>query len=144
MPNTITSANAALTLSVPSVFPVPIPIEGFSTDDAFDTENVAPNEAIMGVDGTLSGGYTPYPVKLKIVLQADSPSSIFFDQWRQAMDTVKEAYPGNMTIVAPSIGKIFTFLTGFLTGDMPTPQGKKVLQPQTYEVTFQSVSVAPV
>ncbi len=144
MPNTITSANASLTLSVPDVFPVPIPIEGFATDDAFDTENVAPTETLMGVDGLLSGGYTPYPVKLKIVLQADSPSSIFLDQWRQAMDAAKEAYTANATIVAPSIGKIFTFMGGFLTGDMPTPQGKKVFQPQTYEITFQSVSAAPV
>lgn len=144
MSNTITSANASLSLSVAGVFPVPIPIEGFSTDDAFDTENVAPNEAIMGVDGKLSGGYTPYPVKLKIVLQADSPSNLVFDAWRQAMDAVKEAFPANCTIIAPSIGKVYTFLGGFLTGDMPTPQGKKVLQAQTYELTFQSVSAAPV
>ena len=144
MPKTITSANAALTMSVPGIFPVPIPIEGFATDDAFDTENVAPCEALMCVDGNLSGGYTPYPVKQKFVLQADSPSSIFFDQWRQAMDAVKEAYPANFTLVMPSVGKVATFLKGFLTGDMPAPAGKKVLQPQTYEITFESVSVAPV
>jgi hypothetical protein len=144
MPNTITSANAEFTLSVPDVFAVPVPIEGFSTDDAFDTENVAPNEAIMGVDGVLSGGYTPYPVKLKFVLQADSPSNLAMDEWRQAMDAARETFPANATIIAPSIGKVFTFTTGFLTGDMPTPQGKKVLQSQTYEITFQSVTAAPV
>lgn len=144
MSNTITSANASLSLSIAGVFPVPIPIEGFSTDDAFDTDNVAPTEAVMGVDGKLSGGYTPYPVKLKVVLQADSPSNLIFDAWRQAMDAAQEAFAANMTIIAPSIGKVYTFLGGFLTGDMPTPQGKKVLQSQTYEITFQSVSAAPV
>lgn len=144
MSNTITSANASLTLNVPGVFPIPVPIEGFSTDDAFDTENVTPNETLMGVDGTLSGGYTPYPVKQKIVLQADSASLSVFDQWRQAMDQAKEAYPASMTIVAPSIGKVFTFLQGFLTGSMPAPPGKKVLQPQTFEITFQSVTAAPI
>lgn len=143
MPNTITSANSSFSLAIPDVFPVPAPIEGYSTDDAFDTENVAPNETLMGVDGLLSGGYTPYPVKLKVVLQADSPSNSVFDQWRQAMDAAKETFQANATIVCPSIGKIFTFVGGFLTGAMPTPQGKKVLQPQTYEITFQSVSAAP-
>jgi hypothetical protein len=144
MANTITSANAQLTASVPGVFAAPVPIEGFATDDAFDTENVAPTETLMGVDGLLSGGYTPYPVKFKIVLQADSPSIAFFDQWRAAMAAVNETFPANLTLVAPSIGKIFTFLTGFLTGAMPTPPGKKVFQPQTFEITCQSVSAAPV
>jgi hypothetical protein len=144
MPNTITSANAQFTLSVPGVLPVPVPIEGFAADDAFDTENVAPNEAIMGVDGNLSGGYTPYPVKLKFVLQADSPSIAFMDQWLGAMKTATETYQANATIVAPSLGKIYTFLIGFLTGAIPTAPGKKVFQPQTYEITFESVSAAPV
>lgn len=144
MPNTITSANASLTLNIPAVFPAPVPIQGFSTDDAFDTENVAPNETLMGVDGVLSGGYTPYPVKQKIVLQADSPSLAVFDAWRQAMDAALEAYQASMTIVCPSIGKVFTFVGGFLTGGMPAPPGKKVLQPQTFEITFESVSAAPI
>ena len=144
MSNTITSANASFSLSVPGVFAVPIPIEGFATDDAFDTDNVSPTETLMGVDGVLSGGHTPYPVKLKFVLQADSPSNLFMDQWRQAMDAVNETFPCNATIIAPSIGKVYTFTAGHLTGVMPTPQGKKVLNPQTYEITFQAVSAAPV
>ena len=141
---TLTDANAAISLAVPEVFAVPVPISGFSVDDMFDTENVAPNETLMGVDGVLSGGYTPYPVKLKIVLQADSPSNIYFDQWRQAMDAATEAYTAELTITAPGPGKIWTFTRGFLTGDMPTPGAKKIFQPQTYEITFNSVSAAPV
>ena len=141
---TLTSANSKFSLSVASVFPVPVPMQGYATDDAFDTENVAPNEAIMGVDGVLSGGYTPYPVKLKFVLQADSPSNLFMDQWRQAMDQATDSFSANATIVAPSLGKIFTFTKGFLTGAIPTPPGKKIFQPQTYEITFNLVSAAPV
>lgn len=142
--STLTSANSKFSLSVPGIFPVPVPIQGYSADDAFNTENVAPNEAVMGVDALLSGGYTPYPVKLKFVLQADSASNLFLDQWRQSMDQATDAFPCNATIVAPSLGKIFTFTRGFLTGDMPTPSAKKIFQPQTYEITFQSVTAAPV
>ena len=140
---TITDANSSFTLNVPGVSPVPVPIQGYATDDAFDTENVAPNEAIMGVDANLSGGHTPYPVKLKFVLQADSLSNDFMDQWRLAEDQVEDSYPCSATIVAPSIGKIYQFTKGFLTGVVPTPPGKKVFQPQTYEITFESLSAAP-
>jgi hypothetical protein len=117
-------------------------MKGYSADDAFDTDNVAPNEVLMGVDAILSGGYVPYPVKLKFVLQADSPSNYFMDAWRQAMDAARDAYPANATIVSPSVGKIWTFTKGFLTGAMPTPPGKKLYQPQPYEVTFQSITTA--
>lgn len=143
MARTITDANSEFSLSVPDVFPTPQPIQGYATDDAFDTENVAPNEALMGVDGRLSGGYTPYPVKLRFVLQADSDSNDVIDQWRQAMDSATEAFDCSVTIACPSIGKRYTFLRGFLTGATPTAQGKKVLMPQTYEVTFEQLITAP-
>lgn len=141
---TLTSANSKMSLSVPDVFPVPQAIQGYAADDAFDTDNVAPNEVLMGVDGLLSGGYTPYPVKLKIMLQANSPSIATLDQWAQAMGQATDAFPANLTIVAPSLGKIFTFTKGFLTGYVPTPPGKKIFQPQTFEITFESVSAAAV
>lgn len=141
---TLTVANSSFTLSLPDVFPVPQPIEGYSADDAFDTENVAPSEAVMGVDANLSAGYTPYPVKLKFVLQGDSPSNEVMDTWRQTMDQQRETFFANATIVAPGLGKVFTFTKGSLTGDMPMPQGKKIFQPQTYEITFQNITAAPV
>ena len=141
---TLTVANSSFTISAPDVFPVPVPMQGYAADDAFDSENVVPNETLMGVDGNLSGGYVPYPVKLKFVLQADSPSNLFMDQLRQAMDGAQEAFIINATIVAPSVGKIWTFTRGFLTGAVPTAPGKKLFQPQTYEITFNSVSTAPV
>lgn len=144
MPRTITSANATLTLACPGVFTTPQAIEQFATDDAFDTENVAPNEAQMGVDGKASFGHTPYLIKQKVVLQANSPSNDVFDQIRQAEDAVDEVMPISMTLVMPSISKIFNFINGALTGDMPTPSGKKVLGPQTYEITFERVTAAPI
>jgi len=141
---TLTDANAAFTISVPDVFAVPVPIEGFSTDDAWDTENIAPSEAMMGVDGKLSAGYTPYPVKLKFVLQADSLSIDAMDTWIAAMKASKETFWANATIVVPGTGKLYTFTKGSLTQGKPTPQGQKVLRPQTYEVTFESYNAAPV
>lgn len=144
MPRTITSANATLTLNAPGVFAVPQAIEQFSTDDAFDTENVAPNQAEKGVDGVASFGHTPYLVKQKVVLQANSPSNDVFDRIRQAEDADNETQSISMTLTVPSIGKIGNFINGALTGAMPAPPGKKVLGPQTYELTFDRLIVAPI
>lgn len=138
----LTVANSSFSLSVTSVFAVPIPMQEYSADDAFSTENVVPNETLMGVDGNLSGGYVPYPVKLKFVLQADSLSIIFMDQWRQAMDQAQTTYTANATIIIPALVKIFTFTKGFLTGAMPMPGAKKIAQPQTYEITFNKMTAA--
>ena len=52
----ITSSSAVFMLSVPLVFPVPQQLQGFSTDDAFDTDSVEPGETKMGVDGIFSAG----------------------------------------------------------------------------------------
>lgn len=143
MARTITSANATLTLNCPGVFAVPQSIEQFSVDDAWDVENVAPNEAQKGVDGVASFGHTPYLVKKKVVLQANSPSNDVFDQIRQVEDTTNEVQSISMTLVIPGISKIVNYINGALTGDMPVPPGKKVLGPQPYEMTFDRVIAAP-
>jgi hypothetical protein len=144
MASTISSANASAMLNVSSVFAVPIPLAGWATDDAFDSENVSPVEAKIGVDGLASFGYTPYLVKVKMVFQPNSPSIYFMDLWRQTMDAAQEAYTGSLTIVAPSVGKLWTFSNGSLTGALPLPPGKKVLMAQTYEMTFNGFSVVAI
>jgi hypothetical protein len=139
---TLTTANSAFTLEVPSVFAAPIPMEGYAADDQFDTDSISPNEVLSGVDNKLSGGYVYVPVKLKFTLQADSPSIFYMDTWYQSMRSNSEAFTANATIVAPSVGKIWTFTKGFLTGYKPTPNAKKLMQPQVYEVTFQNYTSA--
>lgn len=142
---TLTVANSAFTLATNSpATPVPIPMVGYAADDAFDVENIAPNEVMPGVDGRLSGGYVYVPVKLKFTLQADSPSILFLDLWWQSMGANKDAFTASATIVAPSLGKIWTFTKGFLTGYKPIPSGKKLFQAQPYEITFESMITAAV
>ena len=141
---TLTIANSSFTISVPNVSPVPIPIVGYQTDDAFESENVSPNEVKMGVDGIMSAGHTPYVVKLKFVLMADSLSNAFMDLWNADENQANETYYANATIVAPSLLSIFTFTKGAMTGYTPIPPGKKIAEARTYEITFQSKTTAPV
>lgn len=127
------------TLSVPAVFPAPINLQGFATDDAFATERVEPAEIILGVDGIASAAYIPFLSKTIIALQADSPSLLTFDTWLAAQIAAQEIYLASAIILYPSIGKSFSLYNGALTSLIQFPAAKKILQPSSFEITWQSI-----
>jgi hypothetical protein len=139
----LTSANSQLAIAVDTIYPVPVYIQGYSTDDAFRSDDVSSAETQMGVDGQLSGGFTPYPVELYIMLQADSPSMPVFDNWLQAQTTTRTLYTANATLTIPGLGQIWTFTKGFLTQSSPLQSGKKILQPRNFKITFEQFSPGP-
>ena len=141
---TITSANAAIVLTVPDVNPIPQILSGFAADDAFIHEAFEMTETRMGVDGILSAGYTPNPKKWRVIFQPDSPSILVFDNWGLAMEAAKEAYPASMQIVLKSIGKAYDFDTGWLRNFKKLPDARRVLEPQEYEIEWQSIVPAPI
>ena len=140
---TLTSANSTLSLQIAGLYPVPQSIQGYAADDAFAVDDVSPVETMIGVDGKLSGGFTPYPTKLHITLQADSASNAIFDNWLSAQLAAKETYIANVAISLPGTGEKFIMTRGFLTAGTPMANAKKVLQPRKYEITFESCTKAP-
>lgn len=141
---TLTSANSVLTLGVQNLFNVPVQIQGFATDDGFATNDVETGEALMGIDGHLSGGFTPYPTQLEITLQADSPSNTFFDAIINAERVAREKYILNGSILIPSLGLLFALTRGFMGTVSNVPVAKKVMQPRKFQIIFESVVGAPV
>lgn len=139
---TITSANSILTMVVPGLFPVPVSIQGYSTDDAFMLDALDLAETVMGVDGKMSAGYVPKEVKLTITLQADSDSKEFFAILTQAVKTAREIFYMSATLSLPSTGESFTFTRGILTSVDQAPAAKKMLQPQKFVITWESVNRA--
>lgn len=142
MSRTITSANSSFVLSIAGVFNVPIPIEGYAADDAFAVEAFDTAETPMGVDGHMAAGFVPTPKKLTVMLMPDSPSLEVFDAWLGAMETAKEVFFAEATIVLPSIGKTYNMRKGVLTSAVKLPPAKKVLQPVQYVITFESIQPA--
>lgn len=143
---TITSANAALQLSVAGVFSSPVQIQGFGADDAFTHDAISPTAVEMGVDGFLAGGFTYVPRPFSMMLLAASPSVFFFDQWYLAMlsgPSGPEALVCNGSLALPSVGKKYTMSNGFLTSYKPGPDGKKMLTVQPFTITFQSIIPSP-
>ena len=141
MPDTtITSANSVFTIVVPGLFPAPVQLRGYSSDRAFTTEAVDMAEVQMGVDGRMTAGFVPNPVKQTITLQADSPSKDIFTALIQAMKTAREVYFVSGSIVLPSTREVFTLTRGILTNAKQIPDAQKVLQPVDYVITWESVN----
>jgi nitroreductase len=140
---TITSANSVFTIVIAGLFPAPVQLQGYASDKAFATEAVALAEVQMGVDGRMTGGYVPNPVKQTITLQADSPSKFIFAALIQATKTAREIFYISGTITLPSTGESFVLTRGILTNGKQIPDAQKVLQPQDFEITWESVNASP-
>lgn len=141
--STLSNANSVLMLSVKGLYPVPIPVQGFGVDDAFTVGDIAAAETMMGIDGHLSGGYTPVEKLLEITLMADSASNIIFDQLIGAQDIAKDLYVINVTLLVQGTGNLYTFSRGFLKNYTPMAPGRKILQPRKYSIAFESLTQGP-
>lgn len=139
----LTSANSALTIQIAGLYPAPQSIQGYAVDDAFAVDSVKKIEAMMGVDGKLSAGFTPAPKILHISLQADSAANQIFDNWDAAQEAGMTPLECNVVISAPSLGAKYILTKGFFTDLSPMPDAKKVFQPRKYSITFESMSKAP-
>ncbi|NPT59105.1 phage tail fiber protein [Paraburkholderia elongata] len=140
----ITSANSTSALIITGLFPVAQILQGYSTDDAFAADDVAPAQVMMGVDGKQSGGYVPYPVKLDYTFQADSPSLALFDALLAAQAATRSIFLMTNFISLPSVRAAYTFNKGILTSASPLPKAAKVLQPRKFSITFESMNWAPI
>jgi hypothetical protein len=138
--STITSANSVFTLVVAGLFPAPVQLKGYASDKAFTTEAVDLAEVQMGVDGRMTAGFVPNPVKQTVTLQADSPSKDIFTAMIQAMKTAREVFYISGSIALPSTGEAFTLTRGILTNAKQIPDAQKVLQPVDYVITWESVN----
>lgn len=140
---TLTAANSVILLSIPGLFNTPVQLQGYAADDVFDIEQLDTAETMMGVDGKLSAGWVPKEIKQSFTLQADSDSVAFFEQWYQAQQRVREVYAASGSTALPSVGRKYNMRKGFLTGYSAAPNGKKVLQPRKFVVTWEALVSAP-
>lgn len=139
----LTAADIVIILSAPDVFPAPFQLQGFATDDVFSTETLDIAETMMGVDGVLSGGYVPREIKQRFMLQADSLSIDYFEAIYAAQVAQRALYAFTGVFTIPAAEKTYSASRGFLTGYMPTPSIKKVLQPREFSITWATMSPGP-
>lgn len=136
---TITSANSVFTIIVPGLFPVPVLLQGYSAERAWNTDQQDLAETQMGVDGRMTAGYVPNPVKQTISLQADSPSKAIFKAIAAAMQSSRDVYYIQAAIALPSTGEAFSGIRGVLTNFKPLPDAAKVLQAMDFAIVWESL-----
>lgn len=140
----VTAADIVYTINIPGVFPgQPIQIQGFATDEVLDIPAIRSAETMMGVDGVLSVGFVFVPVVQTISLQADSLSNDVFDTWWAQEQSTLQSYLATATILMPSIGKKYNLSSGILSSYKPLSNAKKLLQPRTFELTWQKIAPSP-
>ena len=143
MSGTITSANSVIMLAAGSIFPVAQQIQGYAAEDIFDTDDVEMAEVQMGLDKKQSYGYVPFNVKWRLTLMANSDSILMFDSVIAAERVMTDKFQWSGVVTLKGIGKKYTMNNGVLTRGKIMPDAKKVLQPVTYEITWESVLPAP-
>lgn len=137
---TITSANSIFLLAVGTIYPVQQLIEGFSADTAWMFDDVTNAEVLQGVDGKMSAGRLPHLTPMTIVLQPDKTGWEIFNNWHMAEASLNEIISADGTISIPGIKKRYVLSNGVLTSFSPVPDAKKVMQPLTYKITWETVT----
>lgn len=143
MGRSITSANGILAIGVKGLFNTPQQIQGFSAEDIFDSEAVQNAEIVMGMDGQLSAGWVPAPIKQKITLMANSISNTVFETLYAAEQAAKEKYWLFGTWKPGSLGVIYTLQNGVVSSFTPMSSAKKTMQPRAFEITWEAVISSP-
>lgn len=140
---TLTSANAILMLAVSPVWPVATRIKGFAADDVTNIDAVDTAETVMGVDGRLSAGFVPAPLRQTITLQADSTSNDFFEEWYRYEVQNREKLVASGQIVFRGTQRTYICTRGFLRNYSPIPAARRILQPRTFTIEWERVASAP-
>lgn len=143
MAGTLTGASAVITLSIQSLFPNPIQLQGFAADDVFDIDAIEIAETQMGVDGHLSAGYVNKEVKQTYSLMADSDSNDIFEAWAQQQRAQVDAFVANGRTNIRATGRTYIMTRGFLTSFQVAPSTGKLLKPRKYTITWESVNSTP-
>lgn len=142
--SSITGATATYQLSIANLFDSAQQLQGFAADDVFSTPPIQSIETLMGVDGVMSAGFVYVEIKQSISLQADSASNALFDAWYAAQQQQEDVYFANATVWLKALGSKWAMTRGVLSQYHPIPDIKKLIQPRKYEITWNSMSAAPV
>ena len=137
--SSISSANAVFMLGVTGLFAAPQQLQGFDVDDAFDAEGLDAAETKIGIDGIVSAGFVYTIAPTTIALQADSPSVSLFEAWYTAERAAQDKYFAFGQILLPSIGRSYTLVNGVLKKYTPFSSAKKMLQPRSFTIDWESI-----
>ena len=137
--STITSANSVIYLAVSGLFPIPVQLQGYSTDKAWDTGSIVTTETQIGVDGRKTAGLVFNAVKQTFSFQADSPSVQIFEAIYAAQRAARDVYYLSAIIDLPATGQSYVCNRGTLEDYNAVASAGKVLTAREFSINWGSV-----
>lgn len=144
MAKTLDTANSAVTMSARGFITAPFSFQGYSTDDSFTVDDVASVETRMGVDGRLSGGFTPQPTVITFMLEATSPTIDALDSCIANQKARNSSLVFDGTMFLQGTQEKYAMVNGYLTSYTPANKAAKTLQPRKFTFTFEKFDKAPI
>ncbi len=137
---TLTAQNAIIIFNVDSLGQHQL--QGFSADDVTSMGAVDIAETSMGVDGRMSGGAIPAIKTQSFVLQADSLSNDYIENWYNTQ-LGNDILFANGIIMLPALTRKYSLTRGILKSYMPIAAARKILGPRTFTIDWQDVQPSP-
>lgn len=137
--STLSAANAVITLSISTIFPSPVTLKQWSSDEVYSSDDVEITEALMGVDGVQSAGFVWVAVKQSFMFQANSPSTSIFDQWISQMQQAQDVYYASGTLSLNGLGQKWSLVSGTLLTGKILPDVGKLVKPRKFTISWERV-----
>lgn len=140
---TLTAANSRIAMTVDTIFPAPVVLQGFQADNVFDMGDISPIMTTMGVDRRLSAGLVAVSQAVSLYFQGDSLSVDVFEQINQQQQANLTPYAIQLLIDCPSIQKSAICTRGFLTNLKAFNSAQRMMGGRTFTMTFERITVVP-
>ena len=140
----ITSSNAAIAISIGSLYAAPQALSQVAADNIFGVDDIASAETAMGVDGYLTGGKVFAPIPWHIHFMPDSISIPVFEFWESSSRQIGDIIRANATVTLTSVGRKYAMVNGILQTISPMPSAGRTLGARMWTIMWGSVTSIPV
>ncbi|EBI2217019.1 hypothetical protein NXJ12_003302 [Salmonella enterica] len=138
--NTITAADAIITLTVNNLYPSGVQLQGFAADNVYGTDPLVLAETVRGIDGKLSAGFVYSNIIQTFHIMPDSPSRDIFDTWSTTSRTSRAVFRCNAVVLLPAIGRKYTCVNGVLKQWKALPDAARTLQPGQAVIEWETIT----
>ena len=136
----ITSANSSLRITITTLYPSGVDVDGYEADRMFETAAVENAEFVMGADGQLYQGWIPNMIPLTINIMPNSSFGQILDELFAYENTSKSKLSINAVLTVPALDATFTYVNGGMATWTPSVTGARVLQGRPAIFNFESVT----
>jgi hypothetical protein len=138
--NTITSADAIITLSVVDLYPAGVQLQGFAADNIYGTDALNLAETVRGADGKLSAGFIYGNINQTFYIMPDSGSRDVFDTWATTSRASVAVFRCNATVILPALKRQYKCVNGVLKQWKALPDAGRILQASQAIIEWESIT----